>query len=206
MKKRNAIVTKARILSVAEEIFSEVGFDGAKVDDIAKEAGVNKALIYYYFKSKDDVLETLFSKLVDDARRLLIKAMEETPDVCSGDNYRKLFDAYIDFVTEKRKIIKVAVAESAKADSKVSLVMELCNLIINAELDSIRKEYEKKGLQFPKDTQEMLVMEFFTGLSPFLSYALYKEQWEKLYNIDEKDLQDKLYKAFKRTHLSAHLP
>ena len=42
---------KGKDLSAAEDIFSEVGFDGARVDDIAKDAGVNKA-IYYYFKSK----------------------------------------------------------------------------------------------------------------------------------------------------------
>ena len=67
MNKRDAAETKARILSAAEILFSEVGFDKARVDDIAKEAGVNKALIYYYFESKDEILETLFSSLVEDA-------------------------------------------------------------------------------------------------------------------------------------------
>ena len=86
-------------MSVAEEIFSNVGFDGARVDDIAKEASVNKALIYYYFKSKDEILDTLFLNLVEDAKKMLIKCMEGTPNVCTGDNYKKLFDTYIHFIT-----------------------------------------------------------------------------------------------------------
>lgn len=205
MNKRDSIETKSRILSVAEDIFSKFGFDGARVDDIAKEAGVNKALIYYYFKSKNEILETLFSKLIEDARIILVKSMEGTPDVCRNDGYRKLFDTYIRFVSEKRKIIRVAIAESAKTDRPSSIIMELGNLIINAEIEALRKEYEKKGLHFPEDKQKLLVMEFFTGLTPFLSYALYKDQWEEQYGVSEEELQKYFYQAFKKTHLMAHL-
>jgi AcrR family transcriptional regulator len=182
MNKRDATETKARILSTAEKIFSEVGFDKARVDDVANEAGVNKALIYYYFKSKDEILEKLFSGLVEDARRMLVKIME------------------------KRKILKVAIAESVKTSSGLSVVMELGNLIINAEIDSIRKAYELKGLHFPEDKKEMLVMEFFTGLMPFLCFALFKDQWESYYHMSEKELCENFYQAFKKTHLAAHLP
>lgn len=201
LKKRDAVETKARILSVAEDIFSRVGFDGARVDDIAKEAGVNKALIYYYFKSKDEILETLFHNLVEDAKRMLVKHLEATPDVSSGDDYRKLFNGYISFVTEKKKMIKVAIAESAKSKLKISVVMEMADMIINTELDSIREKY---GLLCPEDKQELMVLEFFTGFTPFLNYALYKDQWESYYNISEEELQEKFYQAFKRTHLMAH--
>ncbi len=206
MNKRDAAETKARILSVAEDIFSRAGFDGARVDDIAKEAGVNKALIYYYFKSKNDILETLFSNLMEAARKMLVTSMEGTPDICGNDGYRKLFDIYIRFVSQKRKIIQVAVAESAKANVSLSVVMALGNLIINAEIEALRAEYEKKGLHFPADKQELLVMEFFTGFIPFLSYALYKDQWETQYGMNEEALQNNFYEAFKKTHLAAHLP
>ncbi|MGI6084139.1 MAG: TetR/AcrR family transcriptional regulator [Acetivibrionales bacterium] len=205
MNKRDAVKTKARILSVAEKIFSEVGFDKARVDDIAKEAGVNKALIYYYFKSKNEILETLFSGLVEDARRMLITSMEGMPDIVNGDDYKALFDIYIRFVLEKKKILKVAVAESIKVSSKLSVVIELGNLIINAEIDSIRKEYNARGVNFPEDKKEILIMEFFTGLMPFLGFALFKEQWESYYDMSEKKLCDMFYQVFKKTHLAAHL-
>lgn len=52
--------SKTRILRAAEAEFAEKGFDGARVDAIAARAGVNKALIYYYFKSKAGLLEVLF--------------------------------------------------------------------------------------------------------------------------------------------------
>lgn len=205
LNKRNAVETKARILTVSEKLFSEVGFDNARVDDIAKESGVNKALIYYYFTSKDEILETLFASLIDDVKKILIKSVENTPDISQGDNYRQLFNQYIHFVAEKRKIIKIAIAESTKSSSNLSVVMVLGNLIINAEIENIRNAYKRKGLKFPRDMQELLVTEFFTGLMPIFSYAVYKDEWEKFYNITEEELQEKLYRSFIKTHLAAHI-
>ncbi len=206
MIKRNAVETKYRILRTAEKIFSKVGFDAARVDDIAKEAGVNKALIYYYFKSKDEILDMLFNSLIDDAKQLLIKSFESPMDISLEDNYRPLFKKYIDFVTGKREIIKIAIAESTKASPKVSVVMKLGDLLVNAEIESIRKVHRDKGLCFPNtDEQEKLVMEFFTGLMPFFCFALYKNEWQNFYNISEEDLYEKFYQAFKKTHLAAHM-
>src|SRR6202790_498054 len=56
-----------RIVATAEQIFAEQGLAGARMDDIARVAKVNKALLYYYFRSKEElfrfVLETLLSQL-----------------------------------------------------------------------------------------------------------------------------------------------
>ncbi|MGI5900803.1 MAG: TetR/AcrR family transcriptional regulator, partial [Christensenellales bacterium] len=53
------IEAKERILRASSRLFSEKGYDAARVSEIAHEAGVNKALIYYYFKNKEDILNTL---------------------------------------------------------------------------------------------------------------------------------------------------
>ncbi|AAM06944.1 TPA: TetR/AcrR family transcriptional regulator [Methanosarcina acetivorans] len=203
--KRDAVEKRTKILLVAEEIFSEVGFDGARVDDIAKKACVNKALIYYYFKSKDEILDTLFTSLVEDVKKILIKSVERSSDIGQEDSYRDLFNKYMNFIIEKRKIIKVAIAESTKSASNISIVMKVGNLIIDSEMENIRKAYEAKGLSFPVDKQELLITEFFTGLMPLFSYALYKDEWERFYNISEEELREKFYQSFKKTHLAAHL-
>jgi TetR/AcrR family fatty acid metabolism transcriptional regulator len=51
-----------RILTAAERIFARHGFFAAKVSDVAKEAGVADGTIYLYFKSKDDILISLFER------------------------------------------------------------------------------------------------------------------------------------------------
>src|SRR5437660_12011340 len=51
---------RERILDAAVRVFAEKGFFGAKVSEIAREAGVADGTIYLYFKSKDDLLISLF--------------------------------------------------------------------------------------------------------------------------------------------------
>src|SRR5271157_345241 len=51
--------TRAAILKAAEQIYAEHGLAGARTDAIAAAAGVNKALLYYYFKSKEGLYEAV---------------------------------------------------------------------------------------------------------------------------------------------------
>ncbi len=62
-KKKDKTIRK--ILDAASQIFSEVGFAGARVDDIAEKAGVNKATIYYHIGNK----EILYSHMMQDIFR-----------------------------------------------------------------------------------------------------------------------------------------
>lgn len=62
-------ITKEKILAAAEEIFSEKGFAGARVDEIAEISGVNKRLIYAHFESKENlyknILHRVYGRLVE---------------------------------------------------------------------------------------------------------------------------------------------
>lgn len=52
--------TEDRILAAARKVFLNKGMDGARMQDIADEAGINKALLHYYFRSKDKLFEQVF--------------------------------------------------------------------------------------------------------------------------------------------------
>jgi TetR/AcrR family transcriptional regulator, fatty acid metabolism regulator protein len=57
----NAAIDKRRvILDAAVRVFARQGFHTCRVSDIADEAGVAYGLVYHYFQSKDEVLDTLF--------------------------------------------------------------------------------------------------------------------------------------------------
>jgi AcrR family transcriptional regulator len=67
LRQARDLSTARRIVSTAEDIFAEQGLAGARMDEIARAAKVNKALLYYYFRSKEElyrfVLEALLSQL-----------------------------------------------------------------------------------------------------------------------------------------------
>jgi len=56
-----AASSKDRILKAAREVFAAEGLAGARVDEIARRARCNKALVYYYFDSKDDLYDAVYS-------------------------------------------------------------------------------------------------------------------------------------------------
>lgn len=60
-------ITRENLLAAARAAFAESGLEGARVDDIAHRAGVNKQLVYHYFGSKDElytaVLEQVYSEI-----------------------------------------------------------------------------------------------------------------------------------------------
>lgn len=56
------IDTEQRILVAARVIFQQKGFSGARMDSIAQEAGVNKAMLHYYFRSKEKLFDGVFKE------------------------------------------------------------------------------------------------------------------------------------------------
>jgi AcrR family transcriptional regulator len=76
--KRDAVATKAAIVAAALAEFAELGLAGSRIDEIARSARVNKALLYYYFESKEHlyqgVVEQMFVAMTDALRGAL-----ETP-------------------------------------------------------------------------------------------------------------------------------
>ncbi len=92
--------SRAAILKAAAREFAEHGIAGARTDAIAREARVNKALLYYYFKDK----ETLYGAVLDDA----FSGLKETVfRVLDGDlpPRQKILDyvsAYFDFIASNQ--------------------------------------------------------------------------------------------------------
>ncbi|MEA1875032.1 MAG: helix-turn-helix domain-containing protein [Bacteroidota bacterium] len=69
------------ILKAASEIFIEKGFDGARMQEIADKAGLNKALLHYYYRSKDKLFRAVFNKVFQQLMDGLVSVFEENMSV-----------------------------------------------------------------------------------------------------------------------------
>lgn len=76
MKDKKKTLKESAIISAAEEVFGEVGFKNAKMEDIALKAGITKVTLYTYFQSK----ENLYLAVTYKALQLLIEKYYETID------------------------------------------------------------------------------------------------------------------------------
>lgn len=68
IRARNSERTKERIFQAATKIFAKKGFDGARVDGIAAEAGVNKQLLYHHFGNKDGLFTAVLERAYESIR------------------------------------------------------------------------------------------------------------------------------------------
>ena len=68
--------TEERILSAAKKIFLREGMAGARMQDIADEAGINKAMLHYYFRNKEKLFEKIFTELSQHFFPRLVKIFE----------------------------------------------------------------------------------------------------------------------------------
>lgn len=106
---------RERILESAQRVFASKGFFGAKVSDIATEAGVADGTIYLYFKSKDDLLISLFESQMERVNGELTAAMIGAKD--AHDKLRRFIRAYVALIESNRhaaEVITVELRQSAK--------------------------------------------------------------------------------------------
>lgn len=201
---RNAVDSKQKILNAAEKIFAKKGFDGARVSEISSEAGVNKALIYYYFSSKEEILDSLFATLLNDSINLLTNNMSKY-DIFNEDNFDEVANIILDYILTKKDILRVAMTESMKTATRQSIIIKIGEMLMSAEIEEMRQSFFEKGMEFPGNIKEILVAEFFTGTLPLLNYVVFEDEFIHHFNMNEEEYREYFIKAIKQTHLAYHL-
>jgi TetR/AcrR family transcriptional regulator len=93
--------SRAKILAAAEQIFARDGLAGARTEAIAAAAGVNKALLYYYFRDKEKMYEAVIEEHLKDFNDQALAVLT------AGGSARTLLLRYVtlhfDFVSQRRR-------------------------------------------------------------------------------------------------------
>jgi AcrR family transcriptional regulator len=95
------IDTRQRILNVALDLFTEKGYDGTSLREIAEQLGVTKAALYYHFESKEDILMALHMRLHDFGRDALLLIGEQPVTLAL---WEQLLDQIVGEMLAQRKI------------------------------------------------------------------------------------------------------
>ena len=97
--------TRERILDVAQELFTQQGYDKTSLRDIAERLQITKAALYYYFERKEDILIELHLRLEELGANLLDE-LEAAPDgPARAAIWPRLANEMIDFMVENRELI-----------------------------------------------------------------------------------------------------
>jgi TetR/AcrR family transcriptional regulator len=92
--------TEQLIFEAARKVFMQKGLAGARMQEIADEAGINKSLLHYYFRSKEKLFDGIFNDVVSKIAFRLGEAFEKDMDVMQ--RIRVIVDSYIDILYENQ--------------------------------------------------------------------------------------------------------
>jgi AcrR family transcriptional regulator len=100
-----AVEARERILRAAEKLFAEKGYAATAVHEITDAAGVNRALLYYYFEDK----RSLYASVIDEGTALFLRMLEEslaTPGTYA-DRLRAFVRADVTLIWERGDLVRV---------------------------------------------------------------------------------------------------
>jgi len=205
MTRKDKENVQQKILNAAEVLFAGRGFDATGIDLIAKTASITKSLIYYYFKSKDEILTALFNIFVKrsiEMKKKIVDLWIAEPTL----GVDKIIRNYtLPFMIENKNVIKIAFAESIKDVSEVPHlnIFKYFDQNFNASYEVS----EKMGFKSEKN-QHDLIGGFFLFFAPLFSFVIFSDEWCDHYKIDMKaassmfaDSVGKLYSAFAKEQI-----
>ena len=189
-----------QIIITAERLFAERGFDGTSVRDIAHEAGVNIAMISYYFGSKEKLMEALLEWRVGEIKikvESLIKDNRYTP----LEKVNMLIDEHIDRAMQKQSFHKIMV--SVQVTNKNPSILKAANKVKvrNAKvIAELIKDGQKKGV-FKKNIDLILMLNTLVGTvnQNMMSLDYYRE-----FN-GQMDMTDESFQIVIKKRLSIHI-
>ena len=119
--KKNNLQTKERILQAAQKEFADRGFSGARMEAIARGAAINKAMLFYYFSSKDNLYRTVlfgvFSEIFGEIGSFISQQL--TPELF----LKKFPEIYIRFIARHPDLVRIMVFDLIHNPENVTAAM-----------------------------------------------------------------------------------
>ncbi len=171
--------TEEKILNAAKNVFVIKGMAGARMQDIADEAGINKALLHYYFRSKEKLFETIFSetgqRFIPEVNKLI------NSDLPLFEKIEGFCQKYIEMGLENPYLPLFVINEANKQDH------DFVNKIWGSQKPDVGKlieqiEFEVKAGNIKSVSAAQLLMNIMSlCVFPFLG----KPIWQMLTGMDD---------------------
>ena len=162
--------TEQRILEAADAVFTRRGTDGARMQEIAEEAGVNKALLHYYYRTKDALAEAVF-------RHAATRFMPAVVDVMASDleleeKVSQVVDRYLDQLSRRPYLPGYLISEITHHPDRIPKVFEAIagNTIRRRVLAKLAVQIDERvaaGTMAPIDPRQFLVNLIALCVFPF---------------------------------------
>lgn len=173
MEENKDINTEQFILQCAEEVFLERGFDGAKTTEIAKRAGVNHAMIHYYFRTKQNLFNIVFKNKVELFATSFSNTLKQ--DLPLFDKIAQAIEVHFDFLANNPRLPFFLYTEIVNNDERKRMLINAVTAKVDdtiTELENLLEEEYSKGTIRKIKVAELLMNIAALNVTTFLAYPL----------------------------------
>ena len=189
-----------QIIETAEILFADKGFDGASVRDIANEAGVNVAMISYYFGSKEKLLEALFNYRAEGTTHKL-ESMLEDRELHSFQKMEVMIDYFIDKFLIQKCFHKIMMREQVASQRTVTTgLIQHFKKRNQLLVKKLIHEGQKTG-EFSKNIDVPMLMATLIGTVSNITGT--QHFYREINNL--QDMPEEQFQKLIKKKLSAHL-
>ena len=180
MNKEKSDNTEIEILNAAKEIFQQKGMDGARMQEIADKAKINKALLHYYYRSKQLLFEAVFKSAFTLLAPQLNKVLNDDSDLF--EKIIKFTDNYISFVIKHPYLPNFVIQELNKNPEFIQKLRSQENF---PSIDKFKLQVAnaiEKGIIIPIEAEQLFINIMSLNIFPFIGEPLLMA----LINVDKK--------------------
>ncbi|MFA4839724.1 MAG: TetR/AcrR family transcriptional regulator [Candidatus Neomarinimicrobiota bacterium] len=148
--------TEQLILDAARKVFVEKDFDGARMQEIADIAGINKALLHYYYRSKDQLFEAVFRESFNTFSPRIFEIMSSPIEL--SQKIKLFIDSYIDIILENPHIPAFVLHELNRNPARIKDLLPFTEKTIGGLLSALSQEIKSAGFVEISPEQLMINM------------------------------------------------
>ena len=175
----NDKLTEEKIFDAATEVFTEKGLDGARMQDIADQAGINKSLLHYYYRTKDRLFNAVFEKIAASMFSKFAPVFDE--NLSLEDKIRFFYREHISFLQRNPRLPAFLLNEINRNPARLRKMIDTLDIekFWNVLYAQNGKELEKYNITREKIPQIMTTIAAIS-VFPFAARGIFESLYEKI--------------------------
>lgn len=164
--------TEGQILDAAKNVFQKKGMDGARMQQIADEAGINKAMLHYYYRSKQLLFEAVFNNAFSLLAPQLNKVLNDDSSI---ENKVKNFTSnYISFISKHPYLPNFIIHEMNRNPGFFEKIQKNAAFPTLEKFNNQVAEEVEKGILKPIEGEQLFINIISLNIFPFVATPLIK--------------------------------
>jgi TetR/AcrR family transcriptional regulator len=193
--------TEEKILEAAKTVFHRKGFDGARMQEIANEAGINKSLLHYYYRSKENLFDAVFKDAFNELFKKIFTVVGST--IPFEEKIRFILSDYIGFMQKNPYIPSFILNEINHNPARITGLLKDLPIPPAEIFSRVKKSLEDEGIT-SIDHRQFVINLIALSVFPIIARPLIKtilnlteEEYSEFIETRKKELPDFIFKAIR---------